>query len=554
MQLEMIPAQNPEPTLRPYQQRAVDLLYQWFVDGNKGNPCIVMPTGSGKSHIIAHICKDAIQKWPETRVMMLTHVRELISQNLDKLLAHWPDAPVGIYSAGMKRKELGHEITFAGIQSIYKRADDVGHIDLIFIDEAHLCSHDDVGMYRTFINHLTLINPQLRVIGLTATPYRLGHGMITDKPAIFDALIEPVSIEELVYKKYLAPLRSKVTLKKLDVEGVHRRGGEYIESELQAAVNTVTNNKHIAEEIKLRAGDKKAWLVFCSGVDHAQAFAAELIERGVAAACITGETPAGERDRMLAEFKSGKIRAMVNVNVLTTGFDYPDIDLIAMLRPTLSPGLYLQQAGRGMRVKSHTDHCLVLDFAGNVAMHGPITCVRPPDKAKHGEAVSKVCSNCGEICAGGCSTCPACGFVFPKKEREAKSLDLHDDDIMGNDNRVREMQLEGWAWRTHVGKSSNKEMLLVKYYSEHLSDPIIKEHLCIEHGGYAQERAMRTLFVIATKAKVVSELQHDDLSLNDIADIMNGADPPTSIKYKADGKFYRVLERTWQQVDSKDGE
>ena len=164
--------------LRPYQQRAIDQLYDWFRAGNTGNPCLVLPTGAGKSHIVAALCHDALTNWPETRVLMLTHVKELIEQNAAKLRAHWPGAPMGIYSASVGRKELGEPITFAGIQSIRKRAAELGHVDLVIIDEAHLVSHKDEGGYRTFIADLQRTNPALRVVGLTATPYRLGHGQI----------------------------------------------------------------------------------------------------------------------------------------------------------------------------------------------------------------------------------------------------------------------------------------------------------------------------------------------------------------------------------------
>ena len=106
--------------LRPYQQHVLNQLYEWFRAGNKGNPCIVMPTGSGKSHIIASLCKDALTQWPETRILMLTHVKELIEQNAEKMRLHWPDAPLGIYSSGLGIKMLGEPITFAGIQSLRK--------------------------------------------------------------------------------------------------------------------------------------------------------------------------------------------------------------------------------------------------------------------------------------------------------------------------------------------------------------------------------------------------------------------------------------------------
>jgi hypothetical protein len=121
--------------LREYQQRTITELYAWFEAGNEGNPCLVLPTGSGKSHIIAALCKDALQSWPETRILMLTHVKELIAQNAEKMRQHWPNAPMGIYSAGLNRKDLGEPITFAGIQSVRTKASQIGHVDLIIIDE-----------------------------------------------------------------------------------------------------------------------------------------------------------------------------------------------------------------------------------------------------------------------------------------------------------------------------------------------------------------------------------------------------------------------------------
>jgi DNA repair protein RadD len=532
--------------LRDYQQRTIDELYRWFEAGNAGNPCLVLPTGSGKSHIVAALCKDALQNWPETRVLMLTHVKELIEQNAEKMRQHWPGAPMGIYSASIGKKQLGEPITFAGIQSIRKKAKQLGHVDLVIIDECHLVNHKDEGGYRQFLADLKAINPALRVIGLTATPYRLGHGLITDKPALFDDLIEPVSIEELVFKGYLATLRSKVTKAKLDTTGVHKRGGEFIESELQAAVDTDDNNQKVVREIIDLAGDRKAWLLFCTGVKHAHHVAEVLRQRGVAAECVTGETPKKERERLLAEFKSGRLRALTNANVLTTGFDYPDIDLIAMLRPTMSASLYVQMAGRGMRVKSHIDHCLVLDFAGVVATHGPITAVQPPKKAGdgNGEAPVKVCDNCGELCAIAVAICPACLTPFPEPER--KKLELRNDDIMGLEGS--DLEVTSWSWRKHVSRASGKEMLSCTYYGA-LSDKPITEYLPVLHEGYAGARAMQQLYTMAASAGAdlsnAVHAQGDEDGLDYLARQMNDAKAPEQIEYRMDGKFYRVLKRSW---------
>lgn len=208
---------------------------------------------------------------------------------------------------------------------------------------------------------LIAINPSLRVVGLTATPYRLGHGYITDKPAIFDALIQPVSIEELIFKGYLSTLRSKLTITKLEVDGVHKRGGEYIEAELQAKVDTTDKNALVVAEIIKLGAERKSWLIFCAGVAHAHHIKEALTEQGIVAECVTGDTPPAQRDRILREFKAGRIQALTNANVLTTGFDAPMIDLIAMLRPTMSPGLYVQMAGRGLRIADGKTDCLVLE-------------------------------------------------------------------------------------------------------------------------------------------------------------------------------------------------
>jgi len=526
--------------LREYQQRTIDQLYEWFNEGNEGNPCLVLPTGSGKSHIIAALCKDALQSWPETRILMLTHVKELIAQNAEKMRQHWPNAPMGIYSAGLGRKELGEPITFAGIQSVRTKASQIGHVDLVIIDEAHLVSHKDEGGYRTLLANLRAINSNLRIIGLTASPYRLGHGYITDKPAIFDALIEPVSIEELIYKGYLSTLRSKLTATKLEVDGVHKRGGEYIESELQAAVDTSDKNAKVVQEIIGLAGERRSWLVFCAGVNHAHHIKDALTEQGIVAECVTGDTPSAERDRILRDFKAGAIKALTNANVLTTGFDAPMIDLIAMLRPTMSPGLYVQMAGRGLRIADGKTDCMVLDFAGVVEQHGPITAVRPPPKKgdKVGEAPVKVCDQCQEICALSVRVCPACGADFPEPVRPA--LKLHNLDIMGNEGV--DMEVTSWTWRKHISRASGKEMITCTMYGG-LSDAPVTSYYAITHDGWAGEKARKNLAEIAHKSGV--SLDYSLADLHDIAKQMTEGTPPKSIEYKKDGKFYTVLSHKW---------
>lgn len=524
--------------LRDYQQRAVDDLYK-AMGVKSGHACLVLPTGAGKSHIVAYMCRDIIQNAPYAKVLMLTHQKELIEQNAQKMREYWPNAPLGIYSASVGRKEMGEPITFAGIQSIGKKSLQVGHVDAVIVDECHLINHKAEGTYRTFINALAEINPNIKIIGLTATPYRLGHGYITDGDALFDYMLEPVTVEELIYKGYLAKLKSKGTGVKLSVQGVGKRGGEFIESELQKAVDKEPQNVAIVDEVIARAEDRKSWLFFCTGIDHATHVKEALEKRGISAACITGKTPKREREALIAAFKSGKIKALTNANVLTTGFDYPGIDLIALMRPTMSPSLYMQMVGRGLRKKDHTDHCLVLDFAGNIETHGPITNVRPPAKKGDGtgDAPVKICDECDELVHPSVMVCPECGYEFPPPE--PKKMSLRDDDIMGNEGR--KMKVTGWQWVKHTGYNSGVDMLKVSYYGA-LSEKPVTEYLCVNHDGYAGQKAMQNLAVIARSSGATGLILND---LDGSCAKMNNATPPHEIEYFKEGKFHRVSKRNW---------
>lgn len=524
--------------LRDYQRRSIDQLYEWFGQ-NEGNPCLVLPTGAGKSHVIAAFCKEALQSWPQTRILMLTGQKELIEQNAAKVREHWPNAPLGIYSASVGKRQIGEPITFAGIQSVRTKAYLLGHVDIVLIDECHLVSHKDEGSYRTLLNDLATINPNIRVVGLTATPMRLGHGLITDKPALFDDLIEPVTIEELIYKGHLSVLRSKATRLDYDLSNVHKRCGEYIESELQAAVDTYGNNVATVSEIISLAGDRRHWLLFCSGVEHSRHIADLLNANGVPSSFIHGAMNKRDREAVLSDFTAGKIKALCNCAVLTTGFDFPGIDLIALLRPTMSASLYVQMAGRGMRLKPHTDHCLVLDFAGIVEKHGPITAIKPPkQKSKGGgEAPTKICENCDEIVHISAKQCPTCDNPFPAPK--PVEFVLRNDDIMGIEpSSIRVMD---WNWRKHTSRSSGKDMLAVTYYGS-LSDKPVTEYLTVTHDGYAGSKAVNTLMEMAKNSGVA--LSHND-DLEMVAEMMNTGIKPSEIKFRKDGKFDRVLERIW---------
>jgi DNA repair protein RadD len=478
--------------LRDYQSAAIDGLYSWF-GAAKGNPLVVAPTGAGKSVILAEFIRRAIADYGDTRIIMATHVKELIAQNYAALLRLWPNAPAGIYSAGLGRRQM-RQVTFAGIQSVAKKAADFGHIDILIVDEAHLIPRSGDTLYQKFIEGLRLTNPNLKVIGLTATPFRLDSGRLDrGQGAIFDGIAYDIPIPMLVTRGYLAPLISKRPGFVFDTTGLHTRAGDFVEGEMNDRFNKDDVTRAAVSEIIALGQDRRSWLLFCISVDHASAVKAELIRQGIPADLVTGDTPAMERARILEDFKAGRIRALTNVNVLTTGFDAPATDLLAFLRPTKSLGLYMQMAGRAMRIAPGKESGLVLDYAGNVARHGPVDAVSATEgSAKSGKklegeiaaAPAKACPQCNSILWIGARECTDCGHVFP--EPEPKIERTSSTDAIMNLTAVDDWQpVRDFALTRHSkdGKASLRADYLV-------GSRVVKEFVCLEHVGFARQKAV----------------------------------------------------------------
>jgi superfamily II DNA or RNA helicase len=327
---------------RYYQEDAVQAIFSYFLE-NTGNPIVAMPTGVGKSIVIGDFIKKVYQYYPTQRVMMLTHVKELIQQNCEKLLTMWPTAPVGVYSAGLRRRDSHCKITYAGIGSVVKKASLFGHIDLVLVDECHLISSKAETMYGKFLNALKNLNPALKIIGFTATPYRLGLGMLTEGDLFTEVCYDCTGLEafnRLVSEGYIAPLVVRRTATTLDISEVGFRGGEFIPGQLQKAVDKAEVTAAALNELIDAGQTRKCWLIFATGIEHSKHIAEYLIAQGVPAAAIHSKLASSERGQILTDLKSGRLRAVVNNNVLTTGFDHPAIDLIGMLRPTSSTALW----------------------------------------------------------------------------------------------------------------------------------------------------------------------------------------------------------------------
>ncbi|TPK59054.1 MULTISPECIES: DEAD/DEAH box helicase [unclassified Mesorhizobium] len=413
-------------SLRPYQNEAIASILNYWAGGG-GNPLVDLATGTGKSLVIAKLTRDLLDQFPSLRVLMLVHQRELVEQNFRALLKAWPDAPVGIYSAGLGKRDAHHRITFASIQSVFRKAKALGRRDLILIDEAHLVPTAGNGMYRSLLDGLRDATPDLRVAGFTATPYRLDTGRLdAGGDRLFDETVYSYGIGAGIKDGFLSPLVSKAGHAEVDVTNVARRGGEFVPGALENAADAIT--AAAVKELVAFGQNRRSWLAFCAGVRNAERTRDEIRSYGITCEMVSGETPLGERDSIIRRFKAGEIRALTNAQVLTTGFDAPGVDLIAMLRPTLSTSLFVQICGRGTRLAPGKTDCLVLDFAGNVRRHGPVDAVSvgprkgaaggdDDGKVEVGSVRAKECPGCQSMAPLNASSCIVCGHEWPVTEK-----------------------------------------------------------------------------------------------------------------------------------------
>lgn len=472
-------------TLRDYQQDTVNAIWE-FVRTRDGNPCAVLPTGAGKSVVLARLCSDVVA-WGG-RVLCVAHVKELLQQAYDHLRAACA-TPVGLYSAGLKKRQTEQQILVAGIQSIYSRAEEIGAVDVLIVDEAHLIPSDGEGMYLSLIKDLRALNPNLRIVGLTATPYRMDSGMLFGPDNILTDTCIEIQIRPLIDQGFLCPLISNAGTARANLEGVHKRGGEFIPGELEVACNEQSVVDAACAEIVAATQDRKSILVFTAGVRHCENVTRTLRKLNLDADYITGETKAADREKLIREFKTGSLRCLVNVNVLTTGFDAPNVDAVILLRPTESCGLYYQMVGRGFRKHASKTDTLILDFGGNIERHGPVDAVEVRTKGNGtGEAVAKICPECGKENLGGVRFC-ACGFIFPRESNDPHGVQASKEGILAGQVSFETYAVIDVSYRKHLKKndSAAPPTLRVDYHTSFTT--WASEWVCFEHTGFARQKA-----------------------------------------------------------------
>jgi len=494
----------------------------WF--RYKTTPAIVnMPTGSGKAHVIAALIEYYYKEG--LRVLALAHRKELLEQLINKL-----SVPHGVYGASLGERDTQSQVIIAQIQSAYNQ--DFPPFDVIICDECHMIpNNQDLGQYWTLINK----HPQAKLIGLSATPFRLKDGKLDWGEEVYK-----IGYQLLLDQGFLSPLSNKLlTDATPDLSSVEVLAGEYVENQLATIMEDPALVDAAVRAIIAYSHDRHSCLIFCVSVAHAQLICDVLNNSGVPTHLITGDTNAGERETIIEQFKAeyGEVRYIVNVNVLSVGFDAPNVDMIVCLRPTKSKALWEQMCGRGVRIAEGKKNCLLVDMAGNLNEHGALG--SPFREKAKGESKSngKICPECEEYVKPLTKECPDCGYQWPEIEKpkvvheyeaNSSSRTVHSD--------IATYDVFWVKYRHHLSKKGN-DTLMVSYGCE--------------HGKY------RNVAEWVMKSKVkgwmaarghILESNIDDCSWDDIVWHAEQCKKPKKITLDVSGEFPRILRYDWGDV------
>jgi len=538
---------------RWYQSEANTAAWQYITDG-RGNPLIVLPTGAGKSIVIALLIRQAVE-WGQ-RVLVVAHRKELLQQNADKI-QRLTGLRVGINSAGLNERDIDSTVICAGIQSVYRDAAEFGRRGLVVIDEAHLISDDGGSMYGQFIEGLKQHNRRLFCVGLTATPYRTGEGSLAGEGKLFSGICYEAKTGALIEAGFLSKLTNNPADSQADLKNVKVRGGEFVAAEMEAAFTHDAIIHAAVCELTIACDNRKSILVFCAGVHHAEQVVLALRDlTGQEVGLVTGETHAIERQRVLSDFRNGSLRWCVNVDVLTTGFDAPGIDAVAVLRATMSPGLFAQIVGRGLRIAEGKTDCLILDFGGNLQRHGALDAddygVSKPRNSDGSEAPSKVCPKCKQEVHLSAVKCSECGHLFVRQMDQAPR---HGDEIDTTSSIVGAPEPQWYDvqevnWHLHAKKNTpgKPPTLCVSYYVSDDTMPagnlgwiVVREWVCFEHEGFALSKAFawwdaRSVFPFpASVAEAITALNQ------------GSARKPSRLLVKREGQWDRIVQAEFSE-------
>lgn len=450
------------------------------LDSGVRRPLAVEPMAWGKSVLLAMLCSTLSRRG--LRVLCLAHRRELLEQNSGVLLRLDPSLDVGVCAASLKSDNTRAAIVIGSTPTIYRRSGRIGPVDVILLDEAHLLGPGGSTMLARI--RADFDDPPL--IGVTATPYRMDSASLVEAD-IFDTVVHETTIGDALAAGLLSPLVTGVPRQgQIELSQVPIVAGEFHAGALEAAA-MAGNVTPLAVQRTVEVGrseGRKSWLFFASGVAHAQVIGRELERHRISHAVITGDTPDDDRAAAIAQFRAGSLTALVNCFVFTLGFDAPNVDLIAFMRATCSPVLWVQSAGRGMRLHPAKQNCRLLDFGANILRHGPIDNVTLRARGERhneqrGAALIRICPHCEEVNRADAIICRACGASLVEKginavASSADAISGEDRQPRSNWTRVRMMRA-----RVHYKQGSAPSFCL----SFNTDAGWVSEFLAVEHAS-----------------------------------------------------------------------
>lgn len=545
---------------RPYQQRVIDAICEALAQGCM-SPCASVATGGGKSVIVSELARRFTSKGK--RCLAASHVKELINQ-LHQTAEQHGMTDIGIHAASLKRRDLSHAYVIAQVQSIYKRMCEVGRIDALIIDEVHLLGDTENGMYRTLIKTARVVNPDMRIIGLSATPWRAKSGLIYGGNRFFEKCVAHIGMKELIEDGYLTPLVGKSGDRDPHLEGVKIRGGDYVPGELEKVMADEKRVKAAIGEIIRHCTERQRILIFSAGLKHNEMIVTALHNAGWSADSVNGQMVDGERDERIKAFRAGDTRCLVNCSILTTGYDDPDIDAIILLRPTRSAGLLLQMCGRGLRKSPNKQDCLILDFGGALEFFGPLDEIENRIKKKNdakagGQAPQKTCPECHLVVPAGLLTC-SCGYVWPKAiaTHETKASDASPL----SSTAPIPMKVDHVIYAVHAAKDPTKPATLRVTYRCSINS--ISEFISIDSKSHPYARAKALSWLRETPTMpgpdgriLVTHPRPQGTWKDGPVDITTAQSlcafsaclqKPVSIEARRNGEYWNVMKRTFVQA------
>ena len=389
-----------------------------------GNTLSVAPTGAGKTIMLSAAVRDRLAG-TSAKAAVLAHRDELTAQNHSKFTRVAPGVSTSVVDAG--EKSWAGQVTFAMVPTLTRTANlaAMPGLDLLVIDEAH---HAVADSYRRIIDQALHRNPMCRIFGVTATPNR---GDKQGLRAVFSNVADQIRLGELIASGHLVPPRTFVIDVGVQEElrGVRRSGDDFDMAEVAKVMDTVPVTEAVIQHWREKAGDRQT-VVFCSTVAHARNVTAAFQAAGAATVLVTGDMPEGERRDVLAAYAAGKAQVVVNVAVLTEGWDHPPTSCVGLLRPSSFKSTMIQMVGRGLRTVDPAEFpgvvkrdCIILDFGTSSQIHGCLEQdVNLDLQPGEGDAPTKTCPSCEAEVPISVMECPICGHVFEPREQATEPL------------------------------------------------------------------------------------------------------------------------------------